>query len=82
MPVNMRLVEVLHATLLDLEQRAGVSPDDPAFLSLKTILLQRIADLELEALQPISETAATESKALTQDEPQPPVQDDGKNITP
>ena len=41
------LIEVLRSTILQVEQTAGVSPDDPALLALKRIVLQRIADLEL-----------------------------------
>ena len=53
-----RLIEVLRATLLEVEQSAGVSADDPAFIALKQILLLRIADLELQAIEPGTETGA------------------------
>ncbi len=43
-----RLIEVLRATLLEVEQTSGVSSDDPSMAKLKSILVQRIADLEAE----------------------------------
>ena len=43
-----QLVDVLRATLVQVEQASGVSPDDPALTALRNIVLQRIADLELE----------------------------------
>ena len=43
-----QLVDVLRATLVQVEQTSGVSSDDPALIALKDIVLQRIADLELE----------------------------------
>ncbi len=42
-----QLKNVLRATLAQVEQESGVSPDDPALVALKRIVLQRIADLEL-----------------------------------
>lgn len=48
-PKNLeQLVDVLRATLVQVEQTSGVSPDDPALAALRNIVLQRIADLELE----------------------------------
>jgi hypothetical protein len=43
-----RLIEVLRATLREVEHNAGVSPDDPALTHLKSTLLCRIAELEAE----------------------------------
>jgi len=61
MPIATRLIEVLRATLLEVEQSAGVSADDPALVALKQIFMRRIADLELEALEPITEATPPES---------------------
>jgi hypothetical protein len=44
----LRLVDVLRATLAEVEQKSGVPADDPSFVNLKSILLRRIADLEIE----------------------------------
>lgn len=43
-----RTVEVLRATLLEVEQTSGVPADDPAMIKLKDILVRRIADVEAE----------------------------------
>lgn len=40
--------EVLRETIKRLEQSMDVSPDDPALIELKRIILLRIAALELE----------------------------------
>lgn len=45
-PDNSRIVDVLRATLVEVEQSEGVSPDDPAFVSLKSIVLRLIAEFE------------------------------------
>lgn len=57
-----QLVQALQNTLLEGEASAGVSPDDPALLALKSIVLQRIANLQLakaEAAEP--DCSASES---------------------
>ncbi len=43
-----QLVEVLRDTIRRLEQSIDVSPDDPALLELKRIILLKIASIELE----------------------------------
>lgn len=43
-----QLAEVLRETIKRLEQGSDVSPDDPALIELKRIILLRIAALELE----------------------------------
>lgn len=44
-----RTIDALRATLVQVEQRTGLAPDDPSLGTLKRILLQRIADLEAAA---------------------------------
>lgn len=43
-----QLAEVLRETIRRVEQGTDVSPDDPALLELKRIILLRIAALKLE----------------------------------
>lgn len=43
-----QLAEVLRETIKRLEQSMDVSPNDPALIELKRIILLRIAALELE----------------------------------
>lgn len=60
LPKNLeQLVDVLRATLVQVEQTSGVSPDDPALAALRNIVLQRIADLELEKASHESEVETT-----------------------
>jgi len=48
-----QLINVLRATVVQVEQASGVAPDDPALVELKRIVLHRIADLELaHAVEP------------------------------
>ncbi|MFZ0747309.1 MAG: hypothetical protein WAM85_23090 [Terracidiphilus sp.] len=42
-----QLINALQATVIQVEHDSGVSPDDPTFVALKRIVLQRIEDLEL-----------------------------------
>jgi hypothetical protein len=49
--ISEHLVRALQNTLLEVEATAGVSPDDPALLDLKRIVLQRIPDLQLAKAQ-------------------------------
>ena len=49
--ISEHLIQALQNTLLEVEASAGVSPDDPALLALKSIVLQRIADLQLAKAQ-------------------------------
>ena len=42
---SSKLIEVLQKTIEQVQHTEGVSPDDPALLSLKRILLKRIAEL-------------------------------------
>lgn len=46
-----QLVEILRDTIRRIEQSADIGPDDPALLSLKSIILLKIAALELEEVQ-------------------------------
>jgi hypothetical protein len=60
-----KLKSVLRATVAQVEQESGVSPDDPALVALKRIVLQRIADLELaQAVDPILSPKAIDSGAI------------------
>lgn len=52
-----RLIEVLRATLLEVEETSGVPADDPSMAKLKSILVRRIADLEAERV--VEEAAGT-----------------------
>lgn len=49
--ISENLIQALQNTLLEVEASAGVSPDDPALLALKSIVLQRIANLQLAKAQ-------------------------------
>jgi hypothetical protein len=42
------LIEVLRATMQNVEQTSGIQPDDPPVLELRAILDRRVADLERE----------------------------------
>jgi hypothetical protein len=57
MYTSSQLADVLRETIRRVEQGTDVSPDDPALLELKRIILLRIAALELE------ETRATARQA-------------------
>lgn len=68
------LVDVLRATLVQVEQTSGVSPDDPALAALRNIVLQRIADLELEKVSSQPEAGSEPVIQLTSsDVPAPPL---------
>ena len=62
--VSAQTVEALRATLAQVEQMSDFAPDDPSLTTLKSILLQRIAELqavgEAAAMQR-AEQLATES---------------------
>src|SRR3954447_4806368 len=60
------LLQVLKATLSQVESSTELSQDDPAVLELKRILLARIADLELT-----SALAAQAPVSVTQPPPTP-----------
>ena len=45
---NAKVIDVLRATLLEVQQSEGVSPDDPALMTLKSIVLRLMAELEVE----------------------------------
>ena len=49
--ISEHLIQALQNTLLEVEASAGVSHDDPALLALKSIVLQRIANLQLAKAQ-------------------------------
>ena len=57
--ISEQLIQVFHNALIDVEASAGVSPDDPALLVLKSIILQRIADLQLAKAQAAASDAST-----------------------
>jgi len=60
-----QLKNALRATVAQVEQESGVSPDDPALVALKKIVLQRIADLEFaEAMDPILSPQTIDSGAI------------------
>jgi hypothetical protein len=60
-----QLKNALRATVVQVEQESGVSPDDPALVALKQIVLQRIADLEFaQAVDQIPSSEATDSSAI------------------
>jgi hypothetical protein len=44
--VSTRTIEALRATLAQVEQQTDLAPDDPSLATLKSILLQRIAELQ------------------------------------
>jgi hypothetical protein len=44
--VGTRTIEALRATLAQVEQQTDLAPDDPSLATLKSILLQRIAELQ------------------------------------
>jgi hypothetical protein len=64
--VSTRTIEALRATLAQVEQQTDLAPDDPSLVTLKSILLQRVAELQAvdEAATQNAEQAALES-ALT-----------------
>ena len=62
-----RLIKALRATLVEVEQTAGVCSDDPALLALKQIVQRKIADLEIGlgmALAPVDPGEAKKSSPL------------------
>ena len=67
--ISEHLIQALQNTLLEVEASAGVSPDDPALLALKSIVLQRIANLQLAKaqLEESNSSAAENSLAGTQE---------------
>ena len=60
--LSEQLILALQTTLAEVETSSGIPPDDPAIVSLKSIILRKIADLELAKA---TEYAATETSALT-----------------
>jgi hypothetical protein len=58
MYTSNQLADVLRELIRRVEQSTDVSPDDPALLELKRIILVRIAALELEATRATSTPAA------------------------
>lgn len=44
--VSAQTIEALRATLAQVEQMSDFAPDDPSLITLKSILLQRIAELQ------------------------------------
>ncbi len=46
-----QLAEILRETIRTIEQDTDISPNDPALLELKRIILLRVAKLEAEAPQ-------------------------------
>jgi hypothetical protein len=64
--VSTRTIEALRAMLAQVEQQTDLAPDDPSLVTLKSILLQRVAELQAvdEAATQNAEQAALES-ALT-----------------
>ena len=65
---DTRIIDALRATILEVEQTSGLSADDPGLISLKSILLRRIADLEAERM-----TAETANRSASPDLPDPAV---------
>jgi len=59
MYTSAQLVEILRETLRRVEQIADISPDDPALIALKRVVLLRIAAIEIEGAEE-SPAAATE----------------------
>ena len=60
--ISEHLIQALQTTLIEVEASAGVSPDDPALLALKSIVLQRIANVQLAKAQlEGSDSSATEN---------------------
>lgn len=57
MYTSNQLAEVLRETIRRVEQGTDVSPDDPALLELKRIILLRIAALELEETRTLNTQA-------------------------
>jgi hypothetical protein len=59
--ISEHLVQALQTTLAEVEASSGVSSDDPALAALKSIVLRRIADVELAKAEAglSSEPAAT-----------------------
>jgi hypothetical protein len=45
--VSQDLIEALRTTIIQVEQTAGLSADDPGLLALKRILVQKIANIEI-----------------------------------
>lgn len=60
---ELSLIEALGRTPQDLEKDQEFSTDDPAFMNLKAILLQRIADLQREAGEIVPIDAAASQTA-------------------
>ena len=59
MYTSAQLVEILRETLRRVEQIADISPDDPALIALKRVVLLRIAAIEIEGAEE-SPAAGTE----------------------
>lgn len=64
--ISEQLIQVLQSTLVEVEASSGVSPDDPSLLALKSIVLQKIANLELAQAEVASlpEFQATDSQSV------------------
>lgn len=52
---------MLQNTLVEVEASSGVTPDDPALLALKSVVLRRIAHLELANAEVTEEIIATQT---------------------
>jgi hypothetical protein len=63
MHTKVRLLEVLRATLLELENNASVSPDYPGLITLKDFVRRRIAELEAGAAPTELEAGGTPVEA-------------------
>lgn len=56
-----RLIQVLQNTLLEVEASSGVAADDPALAALKSVILRRVANLELAGAE---DEASTEESSV------------------
>jgi hypothetical protein len=57
------LIEVLRATMQNVEQTSGIQPDDPPVLELRAILDRRVADLEREMASALAQAASEPVRA-------------------
>jgi hypothetical protein len=51
MRISPRLVDVVRSTIIQVEQTADLSPDDPAIVELKSSIVRSVTELEIAKLQ-------------------------------
>ena len=77
LPSDLQLtIAALRGTIVQLEQSGQFAADDPALVTLKSLLLTRIAELEaLHAAATASDAVASSAALPATDPPAPPTAD-------